>query len=42
MAEATADAVVAVYGIDGTDICSKARNWLDRFGPDYRFVDLRR
>ncbi len=42
MAEALADAVVAVYGLDGTDICGKARNWLDRFGPAYRFTDLRR
>jgi Spx/MgsR family transcriptional regulator len=42
VAEAAADAVVIVYGLDGTDICSKARNWLDRFGPAYRFIDLRR
>jgi Spx/MgsR family transcriptional regulator len=42
VAEAAADAVVIVYGLDGTDVCSKARNWLDRFGPAYRFIDLRR
>lgn len=42
MAEAAADAAVVVYGIDGTDICRKARNWLDRFGPPYRFVDIQR
>jgi Spx/MgsR family transcriptional regulator len=42
VADAAADAVVIVYGLDGTDICSKARNWLDRFGPAYRFIDLRR
>jgi Spx/MgsR family transcriptional regulator len=42
VAEAPADAVVAVYGFDGSDVCRKARNWLDRFGPAYRFVDVQR
>ena len=42
MAEVMPDAIVVLYGIDGTDICGKARHWLDRFGPDYRFVDLKR
>ncbi|MCE5232116.1 MAG: ArsC/Spx/MgsR family protein [Mizugakiibacter sp.] len=31
-----------VYGLDGCDACGKARRWLDRFGPPYRFVDLAR
>jgi Spx/MgsR family transcriptional regulator len=38
--EAAADALLAVYGLDGTDSCRKACHWLDRFGPPYRFVDV--
>ena len=41
MAEA-ANAVLVIHGFDGSDVSRKARNWLDRFGPDYRFVDLQR
>jgi arsenate reductase-like glutaredoxin family protein len=40
--EAMAADVVVVYGLDGTDICRKACNWLDRFGSAHRFVDLQR
>ncbi|MBB5014854.1 Spx/MgsR family RNA polymerase-binding regulatory protein [Rehaibacterium terrae] len=32
---------VTVYGLDKCDTCRKARNWLDRFGIAYRFVDYR-
>jgi Spx/MgsR family transcriptional regulator len=30
-----------LYGLPNCDTCRKARNWLDRFGVDYRFVDYR-
>ena len=30
-----------VYGLDTCDTCRKARNWLDRHGVAYRFVDYR-
>jgi Spx/MgsR family transcriptional regulator len=32
---------VRVYGLDNCDTCRKARNWLDRRGVTYRFVDYR-
>ncbi|HEY0181101.1 MAG TPA: Spx/MgsR family RNA polymerase-binding regulatory protein [Dokdonella sp.] len=31
-----------IYGLDTCDTCRKARNWLDRFGVAYEFVDYRR
>ena len=34
------DATV-IYGLDNCDTCRKARNWLDRRGAPYRFVDYR-
>ena len=42
MAEAAPDAMLSVHGIDGTDVCRKARHWLDRFGPAYHFIDVQR
>lgn len=39
MSEVAPDGVV-LYGLDGTDVCRKARAWLGRFGHAYRFVDL--
>jgi Spx/MgsR family transcriptional regulator len=30
-----------VYGLPTCDTCRKARNWLDRFGVAYTFVDYR-
>lgn len=30
-----------LYGLPGCDTCRKARNWLDRFGVEYSFVDYR-
>jgi len=30
-----------VYGLDNCDTCRKARNWLDRRGAAYRFIDYR-
>ena len=30
-----------LYGLPNCDTCRKARNWLDRFGFDYSFVDYR-
>jgi Spx/MgsR family transcriptional regulator len=32
---------VTLYGLPTCDTCRKARNWLDRFGVDYTFVDYR-
>jgi Spx/MgsR family transcriptional regulator len=32
---------VTVYGLKNCDTCRKARNWLDRFGIEYAFVDYR-
>ena len=32
---------VTIYGLDKCDTCKKARNWLDRFGVAYEFVDYR-
>lgn len=32
---------VTLYGLPTCDICRKARNWLDRFGIAYTFVDYR-
>ncbi|KFN49704.1 Spx/MgsR family RNA polymerase-binding regulatory protein [Arenimonas composti] len=32
---------IELYGLDTCDSCRKARNWLTRFGIDFRFVDLR-
>lgn len=42
MAEGAPDAIVVVHGLDGSDMCRKARNWLDRFGPPYQFVDMQK
>ena len=33
--------MIQVYGLNRCDSCRKARNWLERFGIDYRFVDYR-
>ena len=30
-----------LYGIQACDTCRKARNWLQRFGIEHRFVDYR-
>ena len=30
-----------LYGLPNCDTCRKARNWLDRFQVEYRFVDYR-
>jgi len=30
---------VVLYGLSTCDTCRKARNWLDRFGVEYAFVD---
>lgn len=32
---------VTLYGLPTCDTCRKARNWLDRFGVAYAFVDYR-
>ncbi len=32
---------VTMFGLDRCDPCRKARRWLERFGIEYRFVDLR-
>ena len=32
---------VTLYGLSTCDTCRKARNWLDRFGVAYTFVDYR-
>jgi Spx/MgsR family transcriptional regulator len=32
---------VDVYGLSTCDTCRKARNWLDRHGVEYRFIDYR-
>jgi Spx/MgsR family transcriptional regulator len=33
--------MTVVYGLETSDTCKKARNWLARFGIEYRFVDYR-
>ena len=33
--------MIIVYGLSTCDTCRKARNWLDRFGVAYTFVDYR-
>ena len=33
--------MTALYGLTTCDTCRKARNWLDRFGVAYTFVDYR-
>lgn len=33
--------MITVYGLKNCDTCKKARNWLERFGVGYRFVDVR-
>ena len=33
--------VITLYGLPTCDTCRKARNWLDRFGVEYVFVDYR-
>lgn len=30
-----------IYGLDKCDTCKKARNWLDRHGVAYQFIDYR-
>jgi Spx/MgsR family transcriptional regulator len=35
------EAQVTLYGLSTCDTCRKARNWLDRFGVEYAFVDYR-
>lgn len=32
---------IIIYGLPTCDTCRKARNWLDRFGVEYEFVDYR-
>ncbi len=32
---------VILYGLPSCDTCRKARNWLDRFGMAYTFIDYR-
>ncbi|TAN07434.1 MAG: arsenate reductase [Rhodanobacteraceae bacterium] len=32
---------IVLYGLTTCDTCRKARNWLDRFGVEYTFVDYR-
>ena len=32
---------VTLYGLSNCDTCKKARNWLQRFGIEYVFVDYR-
>lgn len=32
---------ITMYGLSTCDTCRKARNWLDRFGIEYAFVDYR-
>lgn len=32
---------MTLYGIASCDSCRKARHWLDRWGAEYRFHDLR-
>lgn len=34
-------AIILLYGLDTCDTCKKARNWLQRFGLEYRFSDYR-
>jgi len=33
--------MVTVYGLASCDTCRKARNWLQRFGVEFSFVDYR-
>ena len=35
------EARIILYGLPTCDTCRKARNWLDRFGVAYTFVDYR-
>ncbi len=32
--------MTTLYGLPTCDTCRKARNWLDRFGIAYDFVDV--
>jgi Spx/MgsR family transcriptional regulator len=32
---------IEAYGLKKCDTCRKARNWLDRRGVEYRFIDYR-
>lgn len=32
---------IEVHGLNKCDTCRKARNWLDRHGVEYRFIDYR-
>lgn len=32
---------ITLYGLPNCDTCRKARNWLDRFGIAYAFIDYR-
>ncbi len=33
--------MITLYGLKNCDTCKKARKWLERFGIEYRFVDVR-
>lgn len=33
--------MTTLYGLKNCDSCRRARNWLDRHGIDYAFIDLR-
>ena len=35
------EAKTTLYGLPACDTCRKARNWLDRFSVEHRFVDYR-
>jgi arsenate reductase (glutaredoxin) len=39
--EAAWNSLITLYGIKNCDTVSKARNWLDLHGVDYRFHDFR-
>ena len=32
---------IEIHGLNKCDTCRKARNWLDRRGVEYRFIDYR-
>ena len=33
--------MITLFGLSNCDTCKKARNWLQRFGVEYAFVDYR-
>jgi Spx/MgsR family transcriptional regulator len=37
----TSSSPIILYGLSNCDTCRKARNWLERFGVEYAFVDYR-